>query len=754
MLTTSITRSLVRGVWIGATLTVGLLTLSPGRTFAQSGFWNVDASGDWSLNTNWNPAAVPGNAAGDVIGLTNNITAARTVTIDTTSRTVGALNIGDSNNTHAFTLAASGGAGLTFNNGGSGVALTELGTIQDTVSTPVTLADNLTVNVGGQLSISGPISESGGSRSLTKSGLGYLTLGGNNTYAGDTTVTGRLTVAANNALGTTDGATIVSTGGQVRINNLVTVSGERLTLSGTGESTSEGALRIASGTATWGGIVTLAANATVLAGGGNVLKIGPGSGTAINLQGNTLDYTGAGGHEVLGGVFGTGGIAKRGSGPLTLSGSGSYSGATTIALGKIVANATSALGTSPVTTAGGSLELQGGFDVGGGLLTLNGESLTNVSGNNTYSGPVTAVTSSRIFVTSGTMTLSNTITASSSPITFSGNGVTLISGNLGAGLTSLDINAKASDVPTVIVAGSNPDFTGTVDVQVGSLQLGDGGTTGSLPTNSAINIGGGASSNARFIVKQSDTVTQGTDFFSGPLTGKGGFTQAGSGTTVLNAANVYLGTTNVNAGTLIINGNQAGATGAVTVANGATLGGSGTIGGAVIVNGILSPGNSPGLLTVGSLDLRAGSTTLMQIIGAGNLAGTAGTAYDKLVISTAGGLGYGGTLDLDFANTTTFADGTTFDLFGFTGSTLGRFGSVSSTGSGSYGGLTFSGLDGVWTALFGSQQLTFSELTGQLRFTTNSVPEIDPATGSSALSLIAGVVALIEQRRRRAKVVA
>ncbi len=754
MLTTSITRSLVRGVGISATLAVGLLALSPGRAFAQSGFWNVDASGDWSLNTNWNPAAVPGNAAGDVIGLTNNITAARTVTIDTTSRTVGALNIGDSNNTHAFTLAASGGAGLTFNNGGSGVALTELGTIQDTVSTPVTLADNLTVNVGGQLSISGPISESGGSRSLTKSGLGYLTLGGNNTYAGDTTVTGRLTVAANNALGTTDGATIVSTGGQVRINNLVTVSGERLTLSGTGESTSEGALRIASGTATWGGIVTLAANATVLAGGGNVLKIGPGSGTAINLQGNTLDYTGAGGHEVLGGIFGTGGIAKRGSGPLTLSGSGSYSGATTIALGKIVANATSALGTSPVTTAGGSLELQGGFDVGGGLLTLNGESLTNVSGNNTYSGPVTAVTSSRIFVTSGTMTLSNTITASSSPITFSGNGVTLISGNLGAGLTSLDINAKASDVPTVIVAGSNPDFTGTVDVQVGSLQLGDGGTTGSLPTNSAINIGGGASSNARFIVKQSDTVTQGTDFFSGPLTGKGGFTQAGSGTTVLNAANVYLGTTNVNAGTLIINGNQAGATGAVTVANGATLGGSGTIGGAVIVDGILSPGNSPGLLTVGSLDLRAGSTTLMQIIGAGNLAGTAGTAYDKLVISTAGGLGYGGTLDLDFANTTTFADGTTFDLFGFTGSTLGRFGSVSSTGSGSYGGLTFSGLDGVWTALFGSQQLTFSELTGQLRFTTNSVPEIDPATGSSALSLIAGVVALIEQRRRRAKVVA
>ena len=751
MLTTSITRSLVRGVGIGATLAVGLLALSPGRAFAQSGTWNVDAAGNWSLGSNWDPAAVPGNAAGDVVGLTNNITAARTVTIDTTSRTVGALNIGDSNNTHAFTLAASGGAGLTFNNGGSGVALTEFGTIQDTVSTPVTLADNLTANVGGQLSISGPISESGGSRSLTKSGLGYLTLGGNNTYTGDTTVTGRLTVAANNALGTSDGATIVSTGGQVRLNNGVTVSGERLTLSGTGESTTEGALRIASGTATWGGIVTLAANSTVLSGGGNVLKIGPGSGTAINLQGNTLDYTGAGGHEVLGGVFGTGDIAKRGSGTLTLSGSGNYSGATTIALGKIVANATSALGTSPVTTAGGSLELQGGFDVGGGLLTLNGESLTNVSGNNTYSGPVTTGTSaSRIVVTSGTLTLSNTINQSSSgnAITFSGNGVTLISGNLGASLTALDINAKASDVPTVIVAGSNPDFTGSVDVQVGSLQLGNGGTTGSLPGGGAFNIGSGA----RVIVKQSDTVTQGTDF-SGTLNGLGGFSQAGSGTTILNFANAYKGTTNVSAGTLIINGNQAAATGAVTVANGATLGGSGVIGGAVTVNGILSPGNnSPGILTVASLDLTPGSTTLMQIIGAGSLAGTAGIDYDRLVISIAGGFGYGGTLDLDFANTANFADGTTFELFGFTGSTLGRFGSVTSTGSGSYGGLTFLDVGGVWTALSGSQQLTFSELTGQLQFTL--VPEIDPATGSSALSLIAGVFALIEQRRRRAKVVA
>lgn len=38
--------------------------------------------------------------------------------------------------------------------------------------------------------------------------------------------------------------------------------------------------------------------------------------------------------------------------------------------------------------------------------------------------------------------------------------------------------------------------------------------------------------------------------------------------------------------------------------------------------------------------------------------------------------------------------------------------------------------------------------------TASAVPEIDPATGGSALSLVAGVLAMIEQRRRRAALVA
>ena len=64
--------------------------------------------------------------------------------------------------------------------------------------------------------------------------------------------------------------------------------------------------------------------------------------------------------------------------------------------------------------------------------------------------------------------------------------------------------------------------------------------------------------------------------------------------------------------------------------------------------------------------------------------------------------------------------------------------------------LTFAGVGGIWTSVVGAQQLTFSELTGRLSFAIAAVPEIDPATGGSALTLSAGVLAMLERRRRGA----
>src|ERR1035437_10218304 len=127
---------------------------------AASGTWNVNAAGNWSTAGNWTPAAVPGTAAGDTVGLTFNITAARTVTINTTSRTVGTLNIGDSGSGYfAYTLAASGGASLTFNNSGSTANLVQATTTAtDVISTPIVLLDNLSISNSSALTLSGAIS--------------------------------------------------------------------------------------------------------------------------------------------------------------------------------------------------------------------------------------------------------------------------------------------------------------------------------------------------------------------------------------------------------------------------------------------------------------------------------------------------------------------------------------------------------------------------------------------------------------------
>lgn len=97
---------------------------------------------------------------------------------------------------------------------------------------------------------------------------------------------------------------------------------------------------------------------------------------------------------------------------------------------------------------------------------------------------------------------------------------------------------------------------------------------------------------------------RGTGTISGGISGSGGLSKIDHpGTWILSGTNNYAGDTIVSAGTLVVNGDNSAATGAVTVAAGATLGGVGKIGGDTTVNGTLSTGSLATVGSVGTLDL-------------------------------------------------------------------------------------------------------------------------------------------------------
>jgi autotransporter-associated beta strand protein len=167
---------------------------------------------------------------------------------------------------------------------------------------------------------------------------------------------------------------------------------------------------------------------------------------------------------------------------------------------------------------------------------------------------------------------------------------------------------------TLILTGANTYGVGTT-VSAGTLQIGNGGTTGNLGSGAVTN-------NAALVFNRSNNFSVSTT-----ISGSGTVTKEGDGIMTLLGTNAYTGNTIVNDGTLAVNGTASAS--AFTVNNGGTVIGTGTVGALTVANGgRIGPGNSPGILNTGTIDLQSGGILDIELNGA-----TAGTGYDQLNVT-------------------------------------------------------------------------------------------------------------------------
>ena len=486
--------------------------------------WNTAVSGIWSDATNWTDAHPTGAGQTDAV-LNFNAPGTYTATHDLdASFRLNQLNFGGS----TLTLA---GNNLTLTaNGTTLPQVNQTSANAVTVSTNLSMAANTTIAGSGlgALTLSGIIS---GGATLTKTTPGNLTLSGVNTYSGGTTINnGSLTLANKNGLGTgaltlaagttfqqstfeansSEGALpnafVLSGSGNVIMNlpfngakdvwlsqpisgtGGLTIQGGGRSLTLTANNTFSGGVKLtnadnriqiahlnALGTGTFrterttagsDGKLTSLANLSTAPGVPNAFDIAAGACLNLFINGSN--------HLLLAGpitsAVGTGHLHKSGTATLTLTGTNTYSGTTTVAAGTLACSSATAMGHGPLVITNGKLNLifTGTRQVAS--LSLAG----SAQPNGTYGATTSPATNKNDTYFSGTGTVTvgpvatTTMVASNRNPATAGDAVTL----------------------TATVTGSTP--TGEVAFYAGAALLGSNALNGSFQaslTTSSLAIG-------------------------------------------------------------------------------------------------------------------------------------------------------------------------------------------------------------------------------------------------------------------------
>ncbi|EDP9482264.1 fibronectin-binding autotransporter adhesin ShdA, partial [Salmonella enterica subsp. enterica serovar Havana] len=240
-------------------------------------------------------------------------------------------------------------------------------------------------------------------------------------------------------------------------------------------------------------------------------------------------------------ISGSGQVEKSGDGTLTLSGSNTYTGGTTINDGTLIATSVDALGSGDVTdNATLALNTGGTFDntiSGSGKVEKSGDDALTLSGANTYTGGT--------LISDGTLVASNVEALGTGDVT---DNATLALNAGGDFINNIGgtgrVEKSGDDVLTL--SGANSYSGGTL-ISDGTLVASNVEAlgTGDVTDNATLELNTGGT-------------------FDNAISGSGQVVKSGDKTLTLSGINSYTGGTTISGGTLIASNVEALGTGDVT----------------------------------------------------------------------------------------------------------------------------------------------------------------------------------------------